>query len=73
MIIIIIFQVKEEIIEGNEDEWILKSLEPATLYTIGLVAENRVGKSNSSSLVKIQTEEEAPSSYPTNIVVSISF
>ena len=62
----------EKIVNSDSDEAILQELQPATTYTIEVIAENRVGRSSPSATIRHSTLEEPPTSFPHNISVSHS-
>ncbi|XP_066948108.1 cell adhesion molecule Dscam2-like isoform X4 [Macrobrachium rosenbergii] len=64
---------REVTVEGDQRKVRIDGLLPATTYIFTVVAENRVGRSQPSSPLRITTQEEAPSGHPQNVrVVAVS-
>ena len=64
---------KEVIVDGDQMRVKLDGLSPATKYVFHVRAENRVGKSKTSTSLYQTTLEEAPSASPLNIRVSFFY
>lgn len=60
---------REVTVEGDQKRVRLESLQPATTYTLAVVAENRVGRSQPSPPLIAATHEEPPTGHPQNVVV----
>ncbi|XP_050729970.1 cell adhesion molecule Dscam2-like isoform X1 [Eriocheir sinensis] len=60
---------REVTVDGDQKRVRLESLQPATTYTLAVVAENRVGRSQPSPPLTAATHEEAPTGHPQNVVV----
>lgn len=56
-------------VEGDQRRVRIEGLLPATMYVFTVVAENRVGRSQQSSPLRVKTQEEAPSGHPQNVRV----
>ncbi|XP_069972795.1 cell adhesion molecule Dscam1 isoform X4 [Penaeus vannamei] len=64
---------REVTVEGDQRRVRIEGLLPATMYVFTVVAENRVGRSQQSSPLRVKTQEEAPSGHPQNVrVVPVS-
>ncbi|ROT64498.1 putative Down syndrome cell adhesion molecule-like protein Dscam2 [Penaeus vannamei] len=61
---------REVTVEGDQRRVRIEGLLPSTTYEFNVVAENRVGRSQSSSPLRFKTQEEAPSGHPQNVRVS---
>lgn len=57
-------------VEGEQQKARLESLSPATTYTVTVVAENQVGRSQPSAPLTFTTHEETPSGHPQRVTVS---
>ncbi|XP_045105879.1 Down syndrome cell adhesion molecule-like protein Dscam2 isoform X1 [Portunus trituberculatus] len=60
---------REVTVEGDQKKVRLEGLQPATTYTLTVVAENRVGRSQPSPPLTASTHEEPPTGHPQNVVV----
>ncbi|XP_071517586.1 cell adhesion molecule Dscam2-like isoform X2 [Panulirus ornatus] len=60
---------REVTVEGDQRRLRLESLLPATTYTLTVVAENRVGRSQPSAPLRVTTQEEPPSAAPQSVAV----
>nr|XP_045585779.1 Down syndrome cell adhesion molecule-like protein Dscam2 isoform X2 [Procambarus clarkii] len=64
---------REVTVEGDQRRVRLEDLQAATTYTLTLVAENRVGRSQPSAPLRVTTHEEPPTGYPQGVnVVAVS-
>lgn len=61
---------REVTVEGDQKRVRLEGLQPATTYTLTVVAENRVGRSQPSPPLTASTHEEPPTGYPQSVAVS---
>ncbi|XP_063589130.1 cell adhesion molecule Dscam2-like [Penaeus indicus] len=61
---------REVTVEGDQRRVRIEGLLPSTTYEFSVVAENRVGRSQTSSPLRFKTQEEAPSGHPQNVRVS---
>ncbi|KAK8753129.1 hypothetical protein OTU49_002734, partial [Cherax quadricarinatus] len=60
---------REVTVEGEQQKVRLEGLLPATTYTLTLVAENRVGRSQPSPPLRVTTQEEPPAAAPQSVNV----
>ncbi|XP_071541356.1 cell adhesion molecule Dscam2-like [Panulirus ornatus] len=60
---------REVTVEGDQRRVRLDDLLPAMTYTLTVVAENRVGRSEASNPLRVTTQEEPPSGHPQNVAV----
>ncbi|XP_037792633.1 Down syndrome cell adhesion molecule-like protein Dscam2 [Penaeus monodon] len=64
---------REVTVEGDQRRVRIEGLLPSTTYEFSVVAENRVGRSQTSTPLRFKTQEEAPSGHPQNVrVVPVS-
>lgn len=54
-------------IKNNECLAVLTQLKPAKTYYVRLIAENRLGVSDSSSIIDVTTDEDLPNGIPTKL------
>lgn len=57
------------VVTGSETSALLRSLTPVTSYTIRVITENVLGRSDPSDMINVTTEEEAPAGPPIGILV----
>ncbi|XP_074596687.1 cell adhesion molecule Dscam1-like [Brevipalpus obovatus] len=60
-------QMRNFTVPASEKSWIIKDLVPYTNYSICLTAVNEIGESDSSHVMRIQTDEEVPNEPPKHI------
>lgn len=59
----------ETSVEGKEIVGVMRSLHPATTYSVQILAENSLGAGEPSAELRVTTDEEAPSGAARNIKV----
>ncbi|XP_071034308.1 cell adhesion molecule Dscam1 isoform X7 [Parasteatoda tepidariorum] len=62
-------RLQERSVPPTQTTVLLGDLQPGTTYLLRVVAENDVGRGESSEPFKLRTEEEAPSAPPTDVTV----
>ncbi|GFX61415.1 down syndrome cell adhesion molecule-like protein 1 homolog [Trichonephila clavipes] len=62
-------RLQERSVPATQTSVLLGDLQPGTTYLLRVVAENDVGRGESSEPFKLRTEEEAPSAPPTDVTV----
>ncbi|KAG8182726.1 hypothetical protein JTE90_026177 [Oedothorax gibbosus] len=62
-------RLQERGVSATQTSVLLGDLHPGTTYLLRVVAENEVGRGESSEPFKLRTEEEAPSAPPTDVTV----
>ncbi|XP_055946667.1 cell adhesion molecule DSCAM-like isoform X3 [Argiope bruennichi] len=62
-------RLQERNVPATQTSVLLGDLQPGTTYLLRVVAENDVGRGESSEPFKLRTEEEAPSAPPTDVAV----
>ncbi|XP_035205643.1 Down syndrome cell adhesion molecule-like isoform X9 [Stegodyphus dumicola] len=62
-------RLQERSVPATQTTVLLNDLQPGTTYLLRVVAENDVGRGESSEPFKLRTEEEAPSAAPTDVAV----
>ncbi|XP_054724902.1 cell adhesion molecule DSCAM-like [Uloborus diversus] len=62
-------RLQERNVPATQNSVLLNDLLPGTTYLLRVVAENDVGRGESSEPFKLRTEEEAPTAPPTDVTV----
>ncbi|GIY02415.1 hypothetical protein CEXT_428171 [Caerostris extrusa] len=62
-------RLQERSVPATQSSVLLSDLQPGTTYLLRVVAENDVGRGESSEPFKLRTEEEAPTASPTDVTV----
>lgn len=60
----------QSIVVSAEQSCVIRDLNPASVYSLRVIAENELGAGEASESITVRTEGEAPTGEPQNLVVT---